>query len=56
MKSAGIVILLPLVSVLIVSLYVAGGASRAAALILLGASVVGAVAGFLWRRNARHDA
>ena len=56
MKSAGIVILLPLMSVLIVSLYVHGGAARAAALILLGAGVVGAVAVFLRRRNARHDA
>jgi hypothetical protein len=56
MKAAGIVIVLPLMSVLIVSLYVQGGASRAAALILLGASVVGAIAGFLSRRSARPDA
>jgi hypothetical protein len=53
MKSAGIVILLPLLSVLIVSLYVAGGASRTAALVLLAASVIGLPATYLWKRYSR---
>jgi hypothetical protein len=51
MKAAGIVILLPLMSVLIVSLYVAGGESRTAALVLLGASVVGVLVGLRWKRK-----
>ncbi|MGC2198142.1 MAG: hypothetical protein WA628_25955 [Terriglobales bacterium] len=46
MRSAGIVILLPLISVLIVSLYAAGGASRTVALLLLILSVAAAIAGF----------
>jgi len=50
MKSAGIVILFPLISVIIVSLYVHGGASRIAALVLLAASFVGVLAGFIWKR------
>jgi hypothetical protein len=49
MKSAGIVILLPLMSVLIVSLYVAGGTARVAALVLLVAGVVGAAVAFFFR-------
>jgi len=53
MKSAGIVILLPLMSVLIVSLYVAGDASRIIALVLLGASVIGVPAIFLRKRYFR---
>lgn len=52
MKAAGIVILLPLISVLIVSLYVHGGASRIAALVLLVASVIAAVAGLVLRRKS----
>ena len=50
MKAALFVILLPLMSVLIVSLYVAGGASRTAALVLLVVSVIGTVAGLLRRQ------
>jgi hypothetical protein len=52
MKSASIVILLPLMSVLLVSLYVAGGASRTAALVLLGAIVAGVVAGLVLKRKS----
>jgi len=55
MKSAGIVILLPLISVLIVSLYVAGGVVRAAALVLLVASVVGSLAAFALKRTGGSD-
>jgi hypothetical protein len=55
MKSASIVILLPLLSVLIVSLYVAGGASRTAALVLLAASLVGGVVSLIRKRNPRSD-
>lgn len=53
MKAAGIVILFPLISVVIVSLYVHGGASRIAGLALLAGCV--AVALFaLARRSASH--
>lgn len=52
MKAALFVILLPLMSVLIVSLYVAGGASRTAALVLLVVSVIGTVTGLLRRQVA----
>jgi hypothetical protein len=55
MKSAGIVILLPLMSVLIVSLYVQGGAARTAALVLLAASLVGGVVTLTRKRNPRSD-
>ena len=55
MKSASIVILLPLMSVLIVSLYVAGGAARTAALVLLAASVIGVLARLIRRQNPRQD-
>jgi len=47
MKAALFVILLPLMSVLIVSLYAAGGASRTVALVLLVVSVIGTIAGLL---------
>jgi hypothetical protein len=50
MKAAGVVILLPLMSVLIVSLYVAGGASRVVALVLLAGSAVVLVSGFVKSR------
>lgn len=50
MKSASIVILLPLMSVLIVSLYVSGGRLRIAAFALLAASLI-AVAGLLIRKS-----
>jgi hypothetical protein len=52
MKSASIIILLPLMSVLILSLYVHGGASRIAALVLLVGSVVGALAGIVLKRKS----
>jgi hypothetical protein len=55
MKSASIVILLPLMSVLIVSLYVSGGAARTAALVLLGVSVMGVVAGLIFKRKSPAD-
>ena len=53
MKAAGIVILLPLLSVLIVSLYVRGGTSRTAALLLLAISAIGLVMGFVKKSSAR---
>jgi len=52
MKAAGIVILFPLMSVLIVSLYVHGGTSRIAALLLLVGSVIAAVAGLVLKRKS----
>jgi len=53
MKAAGIVILLPLMSVLIVSLYVRGGTSRGAALLLLATSAIALVMGFLKKSGSR---
>jgi hypothetical protein len=53
MKAAGIVILLAVLSVLIVSRYVAGGTLRIAALVMLGASAIGAVVGLLQKRSSR---
>jgi len=55
MKAAGIVILLPLMSVLIVSLYVAGEASRTAALLLLAVSVIGLLTGLMKRSGSRPE-
>jgi hypothetical protein len=55
MKSASLVILLPFLSVLILSLYTAGGVSRKAALILLGVSVIGLLAGFILKRSPNLD-
>jgi hypothetical protein len=56
MKAAGIVILFPLMSVLIVSLYVHGGASRIAALALLAVCVVGVLTNLVWKRaRAEND-
>ena len=51
MKSAGIVILLPLMSVLIVSLSMAGGRMRVTALALLVASLI-AAAGLLRKKSS----
>jgi hypothetical protein len=54
MKAAGIVILFPLISVVIVSLYVHGGAARVAALALLVGSLT--IALFIFaRRTASHS-
>jgi hypothetical protein len=55
MKSASIVILLPLMSVLIVSLYLAGGAWRTVALVLLTASVIGGLASLVLKRSPGPD-
>lgn len=55
MKAAGIVILLPLISVVIVSLYVRGGASRIAALVLLVVTLVGLIKGLVWKRTRRQN-
>jgi Na+/proline symporter len=52
MKAAGVVILFPLLSVLIVSLYVAGGAARTAALGLLAGSVLGIAVSLIRKRSA----
>jgi hypothetical protein len=54
MKAAGIVILFPLISVIIVSLYVQGGASRIAAMVLLIATVLGALAGLIRKRSRQN--
>ena len=54
MKTAGIVILFPLMSVIIMSLYVHGGASRIMALVLLASSVVGVLASLVPKR-VRHQ-
>jgi hypothetical protein len=53
MKSAAIVILLPLMSVLIVSLYVRGGMSRGAALLLLLTSAIALGMGLLKKSSSR---
>ncbi len=55
MKAAGVVILLPLMSVLFVSLYVAGGASRTTALALLAVSVVALLTGLVKRTGSRRE-
>jgi hypothetical protein len=52
MKSASIVILLPLMSVLVLSLYVAGGRMRMAAFALLAASLI-AGAGLVMKKSLR---
>lgn len=49
MKAAGIVILFPLISVVIVSLYVHGGEFRVAAIVLLAVSIVGMLTGLVWK-------
>ena len=55
MKSIGLIVLFPLVSVIILSLYAAGGASRVAAVVLLVASVVLAIAGLFLKRHSSVD-
>ncbi len=50
MRAMGLIILFPLLSVIILSLYAAGGASRVAALVVLAASAVG-IAGLLLKRR-----
>lgn len=54
MKAAGIVILFPLISVVIVSLYVHGGTSRTAAAVLTVGSVAIALFAFV-RRIISHS-
>ena len=53
MKAAGIVILLPLLSVLIVSLYMRAGSARTAALLLLAISAIALVMGFVKKNISR---
>jgi len=53
MKSAGVVVLFPLLSVVILSLYGAGGAPRKAALVLLAVSLAFSLAGFILKRGPR---
>jgi hypothetical protein len=50
MRSMGVIVLFPLLSVIILSLYAMGGATRVAAIVLLVSTVVG-IAGFLLRRR-----
>jgi hypothetical protein len=47
--------LFPLLSVVILSLYMAGGSARRAALILLAVSVVGGLVGFILKRSPGLD-
>jgi len=54
MKAAGIVILFPLISVIIVSLYVHGGTSRIAALVLLVATILAVLAGLIRKRSRQN--
>jgi hypothetical protein len=56
MKPAGVVILFPRISVIIVSLYIHGGASRIAALVLLAGSVLGIAVSLIRKRSAGHKA
>jgi len=50
MKAVGLILLFPLLSVIVLGLYAAGGASRVAAVVLLALSVVG-LAGLLLKRR-----
>jgi hypothetical protein len=52
MKAVAIVILFPLMSVLIVSLFVRGGASRTASVVLLALSLIGVLAGIWLNRRS----
>ena len=51
MKAAALVIVLPLLSVLILSLYGMGGTARWAALALLGGSMLVVLVSFMRKRN-----
>jgi cation transporter-like permease len=55
MKSMGVIVLFPLLSVIILSLYSAGGASREAAFVLLALSVLAALAGIILKRHSNVD-
>ncbi len=55
MKSVGLIVLFPLLSVVILSLYAMGGASRVAALVLFVASIVLAITGLFLKRHSRVD-
>ena len=55
MKSMGVIVLFPLLSVIILSLYAMGAASRLAALVLLALSVLGALAGVILKRHSNVD-
>ena len=55
MKAAAIVIMFPLISVIVVSLYVHGGASRVVALVLLATGLVGLLASLIWKRIPRRN-
>jgi len=56
MKAAAIVILLPLMSVIVVSLYVHGGAARIAALVIFAVGLLGVLAATVRKRTPRQDA
>ena len=55
MKAAALVIVLPLLSVLILSLYGMGGTARWAALALLGGSMLVVLVSFMRKRNPGTD-
>lgn len=53
MKSARFIIIFPLVSVLVLSLYLEGGAWRAVSYVLAGVSVLGAAGAWMFKRSSR---
>jgi hypothetical protein len=55
MKALGVIVVLPFLSVLILSLYGMGGVAKIAALVLLAVSVTGAIAALLWKRSPNPD-
>jgi hypothetical protein len=55
MRSMGVIVLFPLLSVIILSLYAMGGVWRVAALLLLVAGVGGAIAGVFLKGHSRVD-
>jgi hypothetical protein len=55
MKALAAIVLLPFLSVVILSLYEMGGAAKIAALVLLAVCLIGAVAGLFWKRSPNPD-
>lgn len=53
MKSARFIIIFPLVSVLVLSLYLEGGAWRTVSYVLAGVSVLGAAGAWMFKRSSR---
>lgn len=53
MKPARFIILFPLISVLVLSLYLEGGAWRTVSYVLAGVSVAGAAGTWMFKRSSR---